>query len=254
MRVKLFAYSLASQTSKDLASALGIKRLRHTGSTFEPRKDDVVINWGHCGKLLDGFNCTILNKPKNVSLCSNKLKFFQSSEEREQLKFLTVPYTASKEVALSWLQDGKTVIARTVLNGNSGEGIVVLTTPDQLINAQLYTMYIPKKEEYRVHIMRGGVIDLQRKIKDPNKEITDWHVRNHDSGFIFVRNNLTPNPKVIEYALNAMTHYGLDFGAVDVIYNGHRNEAYVLEINTAPGLENTTLENYVNGFKALLGV
>jgi glutathione synthase/RimK-type ligase-like ATP-grasp enzyme len=41
---------------------------------------------------------------------------------------------------------------------------------------------------------------------------------------------------------------GLDFGAVDI---GHRiidNKVFVFEVNTAPGIEGTTLQRYVNTF------
>ena len=44
-----------------------------------------------------------------------------------------------------------------------------------------------------------------------------------------------------------------DFGAFDVIYNQKKNQAFVLECNTAPGIEGTTLDNYVeaiNGARA----
>ena len=41
---------------------------------------------------------------------------------------------------------------------------------------------------------------------------------------------------------------GLDFGAVDVIWNEHESKAYVLEINTAPGLEGSTVEDYKEFF------
>jgi glutathione synthase/RimK-type ligase-like ATP-grasp enzyme len=41
---------------------------------------------------------------------------------------------------------------------------------------------------------------------------------------------------------------GLDFGAVDVIWNERQQRAYVLEINSAPGLEGTTIDDYVRYF------
>jgi D-alanine-D-alanine ligase-like ATP-grasp enzyme len=44
----------------------------------------------------------------------------------------------------------------------------------------------------------------------------------------------------------------LDFGAVDIIYNAKRNECYVLEVNTAPGLEGTTVEKYATKFASEL--
>ena len=42
----------------------------------------------------------------------------------------------------------------------------------------------------------------------------------------------------------AIKALGLDFGAVDIIYNEAEDQHYVLEVNTAPGLEGTTLQKY----------
>jgi D-alanine-D-alanine ligase-like ATP-grasp enzyme len=41
---------------------------------------------------------------------------------------------------------------------------------------------------------------------------------------------------------------GLDFGAVDVIWNAQKEKPYVLEINTAPGLEGQTIADYAAFF------
>ena len=44
----------------------------------------------------------------------------------------------------------------------------------------------------------------------------------------------------------------LDFGAVDVVWNATKNKAFVLEVNTAPGVEGTTLEEYKEYFENVL--
>ena len=44
---------------------------------------------------------------------------------------------------------------------------------------------------------------------------------------------------------------GLTFGAIDVIWNEHQQKAFVLEINTAPGIEGTTVEKYAAKFRNL---
>jgi glutathione synthase/RimK-type ligase-like ATP-grasp enzyme len=45
---------------------------------------------------------------------------------------------------------------------------------------------------------------------------------------------------------------GLDFGAVDIIQDDGGN-FYVLEVNTAPGLEGQTIKSYAEGFNAYQG-
>src|SRR3546814_16068950 len=87
--------------------------------------------------------------------------------------------------------DGDTIVARTVLNGHSGAGIVLCETPEQLaaVDAPLYVVYEPKKQEYRVHVLNGKVVDVQRKarVKDVPDDKVNWKIRNHDSGLIYGR-------------------------------------------------------------------
>jgi len=95
------------------------------------------------------------------------------------------------------------------------------------------------------------VFDIQRKARDPNvpDNEVNWRVRNHGNGFIYVRNDVHPSDYVIQAASICFLKSGLDFCAMDVIWNERRGVAYVLEGNTAPGLTGTTLENYVKMFK-----
>jgi glutathione synthase/RimK-type ligase-like ATP-grasp enzyme len=52
--------------------------------------------------------------------------------------------------------------------------------------------------------------------------------------------------------LAAVSALGLDFGAVDIIWNEREDKCYVLEVNTAPGLQGSTLENYANAIMEVL--
>src|SRR3546814_3947261 len=107
---------------------------------------------------------------------------------------------------------------------------------------------LPKKQEYRVHVLNGKVVDVQRKarVKDFPDDKVNWKIRNHDNGFIYARDEkLAEVPKkVLSDSIKAVGVCGLDFGAVDVIYNEAKGIGFVLEINTAPGLTGTTLEGY----------
>ena len=50
-------------------------------------------------------------------------------------------------------------------------------------------------------------------------------------------------------ATNAIDAIGLDFGAVDVGYDEKTNTCVVYEINTAPGIEGSTVDWYAERFK-----
>lgn len=144
---------------------------------------------------------------------------------------------------------GKHVFARTLINSTNGRGIVefepgVGNTPQ----APLYTEYIPKKSEYRVHVFHGEVIDIQqkRKRKDFNKEQRDSRIRNVNNGYVYCRDGIDPPDGIANLAISAVNACGYEYGAVDIIYNEKRNQCYVLEVNSRPGLMGTTLDKYVN--------
>lgn len=169
----------------------------------------------------------------------------------------TPDYTTDRYTAMKWLIEGHTVVERHILNGNSGAGIRLVEPggEEEIEKAPLYVKYIPKKQEYRVHVCGGQAVDIQRKARRHDVDDADinWKIRNHDNGFIFARNEdgVVP-PDVINQAVRAVNSLGLAFGAVDVIFNDKKQEAYVLEVNTAPGLSGATLEGYLARFRAYI--
>ena len=76
-------------------------------------------------------------------------------------------------------------------------------------------------------------------------EEPDGHIRNHGNGWIFARGGVEIQDEVKEVAIKAVSALGLDFGAVDIVITP-QGVGKILEINTAPGLEGTTLESYKN--------
>lgn len=251
--VSILPYNMGSESAKALAIATGYKRLRREGSLFKGRPDKVVINWG-CSEVSDEVaKCTIINRPECVAVAANKLSCFVSMENGG---VSIPPFTTERATAAMWLVGGNAVVVRTILNGNSGAGIVLAEKiEDVLPLAPLYVKYIPKKQEYRIHVRGGEIVDVQRKArrKDLPDDQVNWKIRNHDNGFVFARNDFVCPDDVKVQALNAVKAVGLDFGAVDVIFNEQEQKAYVLEINTAPGLTGTTLEGYAEAFKKLAG-
>ncbi len=249
----VYAYKPGSQSAKALSLGLDAKRIKHEGSKLKGRANKVVINWGSSTLPAEVAKCTVINASEAVSKASNKLSFFKAMEG-----IVSVPtFVTERAEALKLVQEGNTVVARTILNGNSGAGIVLVENEEQLVDAPLYTVYVPKKQEYRVHVFRGQVLDVQRKARKqdvPDDEV-NWKIRNMANGFIFARGEdaLGQVPQdVIDQAVLAVETLGLDFGAADVIYNDKQAKAYVLEVNTAPGLSGTTLDNYVKAFKEIV--
>ena len=250
--MKIFAYKQTSESAKALSNNLGVKRINHEGKPMTIK--DTLINWG-ASQLPDRINAAIIiNKPEKVSLAANKLKAFIAMMDTVQ----TPAFTTSEAIAKEWLQEGKLVVARTKLNGHSGEGIELIDPElfqqdpnDEFVRAPLYTQYVNKTQEYRIHVHNGKVFFVQRKARDmdvPNEDV-NWKIRNHANGFIYANKDVEVSDVAKDQAIAACAALGLDFGAVDIIRSARGDDWYVLEVNTAPGLTGTTLEKYTEQFK-----
>lgn len=252
MVLHLYAWNEHSEGARELCQALGIRRIRRERSTYVGCHNKTVVNWGSTTLPGNIQESRIINRPETVAAMSNKRTFF----DLLSIGDARLPeFTTRIQDALRWLNErGTKVVERHVLNGHSGNGIRIVENSLDLQNAPLYTKYVPKKAEYRVHFGGGQIIDVQRKIRDPNREPTNWAVRSHENGFIYVRNGVQDGmPRdVLEQAAIVIRESGLDFGAIDIIYNQSRAEAYVLEINTAPGLTGETVNSYANYFRQYL--
>lgn len=247
-KVYLWSWNPRSVGARELADALDIPRIRHINSRFRPSEDTLIINWGSTFPWMDRYwGLNYFNHPDEVTIVGNKLRFFNRVNEHCR----TVPWTVSQDVAREWNQKSS-VVVRNLLTSHSGRGIIVVPRNGEIPVAPLYTRYIPKDAEYRIHIVNGEIIDTQRKIRNPNSEPRDWKIRVHSNGFIFIRGGVTIPEDVTRQATNAFTASGLDFGAVDVIWNEKKQQAFILEINSAPGLMNTTVTKYAEALMELI--
>ena len=247
MRIRVLPYRQGSRSARALADAIGGKVLRLEGSRFRPRPTDVIINWGnttpYTGPMI------MFNEPESIRNVSNKLVFFQRLKDT-LIEDLIPPFWTNKD---DIPDEDFPIVCRTVLAGHSGEGIVIANTRDELVDCPLYVKYIKKQDEYRIHVgvLNDGstsIISQQRKARRQDCENPNWRVRNHNNGFVFLRNDVNPPDAVTGVACRALQASALDFGAVDVIWNERQQRAYVLEINSAPGLEGQTVEDYKTFF------
>jgi hypothetical protein len=251
----LYPYKTGSVSAGLLAQALNIKKIKLENSSFKGSSEKLIINWGASSMSKEAKKCKVLNNSAAVKLAANKLDFFNCVSGK-----VNIPeYTTDKNVALNWLEDGKMVFARTTLTGHSGNGIYVLETPQDWEEfshnaTKIYVKYIPKKDEYRIHIVNGEIIDVRRKSLKAGypKSKANWKIRSHQNGFIFAKEGFEVQDGVLLEAKKAVFACGLNFGAVDVIWNEFYKVAYVLEINTAPGLEGSTVDNYAKAFNKIL--
>lgn len=100
--------------------------------------------------------------------------------------------------------------------------------------------YLSKEREWRVHIIDGRIVKVLEKTGGSSDEVI-W---NYANSFRFTYPGRGSIPRGIRpMAKAAVDTLRLDIGAVDLItYKGRH---YVLEVNTAPGLSDLSLDTYV---------
>ena len=246
---KVYPYKQGSQSAKALATAFDGKVLKLLGSKYVRKQHHVIINWGS-SSVPDALG-EVLNPSVAIQTCTDKRNFFIWAKA-ECDEIIPNYWTNKSDIPSSVFDMDGMVVARTVLAGHSGAGISIARSLEEIVDAPLYTLYVKKKDEYRIHVGRGGsIISVQRKARKLFHENPNWLVRNHANGFVYVRDGVNPPEQVMAAAVQVFASSGLDFGAVDVIWNEAQERAYVLEINTAPGLEGQTVQDYAAYFKGL---
>lgn len=223
MKIQLLAKNLRSKSLKEIArslsSALGYKVWRTTKAS--PKRKQLRY-----GGVVDKLT---------------QYKWFTNNG------ILCPEYTNDMVQAKQWIEEGHTVFCRTLTRASEGRGIVVATEVDHLCYAPVYTKYTKKKREFRVHIFKGNVVVITEKRKKVEwQDGRDTKIRNLANGYVFCHSIPSGIPDGLEaLALNSARMVSSDFAGVDLIYNEHQQQLYVIEVNSAPGISGSNVDSYV---------
>ncbi len=196
---------------------------------------------------------TTKQKPRSFVVTPNSLNKIEQLQRFSNASISCPLFAISRSGAR---QLGVNVLfARTRINSTNGRGIIEFNAEDEHYPpAPLYTEYIPKKSEYRVHVLNGEVIDIQQKKKKRGFESTrNTRIRNLNNGYVYCRDDIAPPDGLANLAVSAVAALGYTYGAVDIIYNQKMDKCFVLEVNSRPGLSNTTLMFYAKAIIKQLG-
>lgn len=266
-RVRIETYTRRVSVPLALAWRLwdkcGLLRIKSEGTQWVARAGDLIINWGCSVSLHQNVvGVKYLNHPNFVRTKQSKLAQYR--------KFTaagvpTVEWTSDPNVARAW-GDTERVFCRTSDAAFGGHGIVVWGGPaadydgnDDPPEARVYTKEFKALREYRVHVFPGPdgqpkVIDVTQKRRRNGAERSA--VRSWGNGYVFCHDNLTPPPQeALDAAVSAVKALGLDFGGVDILVKDKvkrktDQRVAVLEVNSAPGIEGTTMDKYEEAINA----
>ncbi len=238
MKLFIYSYDEKSESAALLKKTLIEKgheclTIKHNGSTFKGGRDKLVLNWGSSDLPREVRRSTVINAEGFVADAIDKITCLTLVLKNGGR--IPTMYTDKKMIDPGDFP----IVCRTKVKGADGAGIVIAHKPEELVDAKLYVKLMPSKEEYRITIHDGEVLSSQIKVQrrvDPVRNAAfQWkdyiRVSSNNWGFD-VANNVPANVK--EQAIAAVKALGLDFGGVDVIWDGLR--AYVLEVNTASQL------------------
>jgi len=255
-------------------NALGVDAYRVTPNhvpKYRPERVKLLINYGTSTTPVwwDRLprDCVILNHPDQVKVSCDKVKMQQAFEEVAPGHHLD--YYLDIDNAQEAIDAGETIVARTLVSSHSGRGIV-LCPPAPLPSARLYTVLKRRRglREYRVFMNEGKLVDVVQKKRKSRRKLLEflspseadvwWDsrirqvVRAWKNGWSFCHNDMdVTDPAVFEEIASATAKL-LTWGCVDVLIDTATKEWYLVEINSAPGLDaGNTQGMFVDAFARL---
>lgn len=210
----------AKRVAQALSEKLGYKVFRSTKALLKTKQ----ISYGHGVDKLTQF------------------KFFAANA------IPALEFTQSVDEAMKWCEEGNTVFGRKFLNASCGMGIQVHNPNDPPKNWEIvpvYTKYKKKKREFRVHVYKDKVVRVvEKKLRSGWDGPRESKIRNLANGFVFCSCDSEPQG-IRELAIKAAGVVQSDFKGVDIGFNEKQNELFVIEVNSAPGIEGQNVQAYV---------
>jgi hypothetical protein len=165
----------------------------------------------------------------------------------------SLEFTTDKNVVKNWLDNECVVFGRQTLNGSEGKGIIILEGNVAIPTCPVYTKYLPKKREFRVHIFKNTVVGIvEKRLKSGWTGPKNTKVRNTKNGYVFCQDlelSEQHRERINTLALAASKVCGSDFRGVDVGFNEKHDNFFLIEVNSAPGIEGTNVDKYVQVMK-----
>jgi predicted ATP-grasp superfamily ATP-dependent carboligase len=202
-----------------------------------------------------------LKEALNLQPEPNVLHYGQGVDKLTQYKFFeqngvnALPYTTDAAMARQWLADGSTVMCRSRIKGQTGSGIQVVNPGQELPEAKVFTKYLSHKREFRVNMLRGEVVNIREKLRQ--EQGGDFHIRNHANGYTTAHARPmgdATREKIYNLAKAACKVSASDFIGVDIGYNEAKDTPFVIEVNSGPSIEGSSVREYTAAIRRLFNM
>lgn len=225
----------------ELADRLGIPH----GRELPDERYDYVVRWGTSQRIRYIPSEKTWNLRRAIANNSNKLNSLRTMRNEG----VRVPNfsTNVRDVGFPCMGRG-----RSHMQGRDVQIYMQMEDIRQYGESDYYMEYIPKRKEYRVHVIDDEVVKVsEKRFTNPEDVEYDPLVWNYHTGWTF--HHPSERHTGIYLAMPAIKSLDLDFGAVDMLL-GEDGNMYVLEANTCPGLSESSLDSYERKFRQLLNI
>lgn len=207
---------------------------------------DVIVRWGNPATI-NTEATRIVNSSQAIRNCTDKFGALDTMADND---IPVPPFSRNPhEVDLPFL--GRSMSHR----GGRDIKLYMQRADIEIVGpSDFYVQFVPKKREYRVHVIGRRATKLSRKeFQGTERNLRNAIAWNYRSGFRFMRrDDQTPSiHHFAQLAIPAVQSLGLDFGAVD-LFESEAGDWYVTEVNTAPGLVASSARNYARNIRRLL--
>lgn len=242
--VFLLYHAASHVTGQRLGDYLGVPH----GRDGDGNRHDYLIRWGNRGSVGYRPREDVFNSRSALSSTSDKLESLDVLESAG----INVPNYTTERSELGDEIDYP-ALGRDESHTRGEDIRLILQQRDDYFgdSADYFVEYIPTEREYRMHVVNGEVIHTHEKRLRSEEDPQPPYLRNHETGWIFASPREQTPPERL--AIDAVGTLGLDFGAVDII-RGEDGEFYVLEVNSAPSLDEANLRRYGDVFADETGI
>jgi glutathione synthase/RimK-type ligase-like ATP-grasp enzyme len=208
----------------------------------------ISVRYG-CSDDVTGIEDTNFNSADFIKLCANKRRFSKLLTDNG---FYT-PVFNSEGVPTEY-----PVLIREFLSASGGKGIHLISNEEEFSTTFkkgfYWTPFVVMKNEYRVHVLGDKIAKVFRKDRNPGLDVEQFPIKNLHLGYHFYKISNPEGFDKMQEVINSLCKLlNGSFIALDVGWVPSEKKYFIIEGNTAPGLNKETVKMYADFLTEKLG-